>query len=270
MVTMNKSAKSSSKSLILTKNNQNIAVKAQENPSVTIMRDTSIHYDNDTNIYYFESPHTIIHDDNDILLELSNDQGLMINGGVHAHNAHFIGDVNATNSILLGDLFTTNATVTSDLSVARKLVSQSATILDDMQVNNFLTVGNGIYAKNIKAEDGLKSDIIETMRISSVSDLELSTGVNRTILMPNFKNSICENVNLIEPTMIKSSKIFLISENVMINADISCDGMEIIIINKNIYKDTVIRDHRMIIVTLISQTSCRIIFIAGLGKWLVV
>ncbi len=100
---------------------------------------------------------------------------------------------------------------------------------------------------------------------------------NFNVSIPNIQNDVLVNCNIINPTEIKLFKIFIINNDVILNADNSINGIEIIIYNNsdiitNIKTNNLINNDMTIddiITTLESHKSKRFIYISYICKWIV-
>lgn len=169
----------------------------------------------------------------------------------------FAGDVEANNLSLLGDLTTTNANITQKLS-SQKIKSD--------KINTKLLKAGNITSPCIHTAK-LLSDCVETPQISSIIDLQLCAAPSFAVDIPNIRYRINQSNNhVISPCDLKSSKIFVVTTSVILQADCSCDGLEIIIYN-NSGVDITIKDPKAI--TAISAKSARkLVYIAIAKKWL--
>lgn len=104
---------------------------------------------------------------------------------------------------------------------------------DNISVLNNITSGNGIFYNNLIASDN-NLEKIETNIINSSEDLTIHSGCGHSVNIPNIKNKTKNIKNeIITPCMIKKTKIFIISNDIVLNANKSIDGMEIIIYNES-------------------------------------
>ncbi len=178
---------------------------------------------------------------------------------INVNNGTFDGDIDANNATLIGDISSTNLIITAD---ARVDGTARINNLDVIQA----TINENLAVTTINA-DLIKCPMVETTKIYSPTVLDLSA--NLTIRIPNIQYRInLSNNPLIEPPDIKYAKIFIVDHNVIINADPTCDGMEIIIYNKHYNTAIIIRDQIQIICEIGPQKSIKIIFLAIISKWI--
>lgn len=196
------------------------------------------------------------------------DNDLNINGNVTINDGNFSGDINANNINLLGDHISTNARITNNFVVDNKITTDYMQITKDIQVDGFFTATNAVCT-NLNINETFKSNNIQTSNIESASDLNLIAGINRSINIPNIRYNInIDNVSLIDPSLIKSFKIFIVSTNIIINSDETCNGIEIIIYNRNMERNIIIRNTTVVIDELLPQCSRKMAFVYAINKWI--
>lgn len=155
-------------------------------------------------------------------------------GNIKAVDGKFSGDIEANNMSLLGDmevgnLHTTN--MNTDCIINAPTV-QTINILTEAVVAKSATVCCGAY--EIINAGRTNTGIVETPLISSIADLTLTVPPGFIINVPNIRYNIDATNNIvIGPAEIKFSKIFVATTNVSLRADITCDGVEIIIYNRS-------------------------------------
>lgn len=187
---------------------------------------------------------------------------LNVSGNVNASDGNFTGDLEANNINLLGDLTATNLHVTNNSTIDGLLTTANGHITDSLQVDGSLV------ADKICVTEKLKSETIKTSLIYSGHDIDIMAGVGRSVGIPNIRSRVNnQNLALIDPLSMKASKIFLVDKNIILNADASCDGIEIIIVNRNISGNIIIRDTTSIVDTISSQNATKIVYVCSLNKW---
>lgn len=194
---------------------------------------------------------------------------LNIVGSANMTDGNFSADITATNVNLLGDLVSTNVCCTNDLTVNNKIIAGKCQILNDMLIDGFLVASQGIITNNMEVSDLFKSELIETLNIGSKCDLNIAAGVNGSINVTNIRSNVdlCD-VPVLGPAAIKAAKIFVMSRNVILSTDESCNGIEIIIYNRNIAGNIIIRDATCVIYTLCAQHARKIIYIFAVNRWI--
>lgn len=203
--------------------------------------------------------------------DVSVKNNLEIGKNINAKNGNFNGDLTANDINLLGDITSTNSHITNEIIIDKKIISNEAHIHGNIEIDGTLISNNNIVTPSLIVNDNLKTDTLETFRIKSPLDLVLEPGINQTINIPNIQYNIdIRNLQLIDPIAIKSSKIFIVSRNIILEPDESCDGIEIIIYNKNFSGIIIIRDIINIIYELPAQCTVKLIFIFVIGKWIIV
>jgi len=178
------------------------------------------------------------------------------------------GNIEANNINLLGDLISTNLHATNNLSTEGSIISKHAHILGNTKIGGHLISDGGISTNNLEVTETFKTNIIETPCISSQNNLNLVPAINRSVNIPNIRyNTNIANPQIIGPIEIKSSKIFIVNRNIILESDESCDGIEIIIYNKNMAGSIIIRNITNIIIKLDAQCGVKLIYLFLVNRW---
>lgn len=205
-----------------------------------------------------------ISDIGDIFIE----NNLYITDNLNTTNGIFKGDVEAININLLGDITSSNAYFTNDLITNGNLISKTAHILSDVKIDGCLNIKD-IITDNITLCKNLKTNSVETPQINSDDDINIISGVNKSINVPNIRYSVdLNNSPIIDPINIKATKIFIITKNIILRADNTCSGIEIIFYNKNTAGNIIIRDTQTIIYTLFACCAVKLMYIDVINKWI--
>lgn len=176
-------------------------------------------------------------------IELVEEPNLKVEGSITAVDGNYIGDVSADNISLLGNIVTTDANITRNLSSS------------NINTNN-LTVNNLTKSPNIITDTIITNNMSAPIDTAiNISNVRYTTNINQT--------------GIISPAEIKLSKIFIVNTTTIINGDLSCDGIEIIIYNNANY-NVVIRDNCTIIKELKMQRGMKMVYIGLIGKWIII
>lgn len=198
-------------------------------------------------------------------LIVSNDMTIM--GSIKSTDGKFTDDIYANNINLLGDLIATNMHCTNNFITNGQIFTSDITISNNLQTNG--VVNSNEIVSNTLLSETISSNILETSEIVAPSNLKIMVPFGNSINIPNIKYSVVElNSPLIDPIAIKLYKIFIINSNVLLNADVTCDGIEIIIYNRNIKNKVIVRDTTYIVTTLESMQSGRFIYLDCIHKWI--
>ncbi|XWV25234.1 putative ORFan [Tupanvirus deep ocean] len=193
---------------------------------------------------------------------------LGIKGNISMLDGNFTGDVMANNMNLLGDSISTNSHITNNLNVDNTMTSTYAQVLNDLIIGGFITSVKGINTE-ILTTNNFGAGKIETPLIVSPNDLIITTAINHSIVVPNIKYNVLPDISaIIDPIAIKSSKIFLATKNTILNADETCDGIEIIIYNRNTTGEIIIRDNVSIIDKVCGQNASKLVYVFYVNKWI--
>ena len=235
----------------------------------------NMNYDHNTNT-------SIIHAPNNLAIKINDGPNLItirpdgqINIGesitttsINASDGKFTNDIEANNMSLIGDFVSTNANITGQLKVNGDVDSTN------IRTNNIDTTGisavDGIYKNNLIIANNLAvGAIVETSQISSLNDLTLSIPIGYTINVPNIRYNInITNNRAYGPIELKLSKIFIATTNVSLRADITCDGIEIIIYNQSI-KSISVNDPKFII-KIAPKTAQKMVYINLVQTWILI
>lgn len=236
----------------------------------------SYFYDKDTNITYIQnlSDNIVVKTKGEIIsLRILNsgdilvENNLHVSGNIEASNVNLAGDMSAVNANLLGDLTSTNGYITNQLIIDRNLMALTAKI-GDLQVDGCLNVCGQIQSSFIEAGDMVKSIAIDTPNIISQLGITMMPSPDHTVNIPNVRyNTMVLTDGTIGPTIMKAAKIFIVTSNVMLQADETCDGIEIIIFN-NRAAQIIVRDSTTIICKLEANCSKSMVFSCAINKWI--
>ena len=194
---------------------------------------------------------------------------LNIVGNVNMIDGNFTGDIMANNADLLGDVTTTNMHVTNNFTIDGITTTNDVRVCNNAIIDKFLTCVQGINTNMLAVTNCIKAKIIDTDLVGSTNDLTISAGFDRSVNIPNVRYGVdlC-SPNVINPIAIKSTKIFIVSQNIILQGDPSCDGIEIIIYNKNACGNIIIRDATCIIDTLPGKCAAKLVFICFVNAWI--
>lgn len=169
---------------------------------------------------------------------------------INATNIYLLNDLSANNINLLGDIVATDAQFTRNLKINNNLVTRNI-FSDTCHINNFL-----------------QTNVIQTPIISSKTDITFMVDGMHRINVPNLGYGVREQTSgIIEPMDIRTTKIFIIDRNTILNADIKCNGIEITLYN-NSACEVIIRDHSSVVHQLDSQCSVSLIYLFPVDKWI--
>lgn len=158
---------------------------------------------------------------------------------------HLPGDITANNASLMGDLVATNGHFT----------------------NNIQCDGE-IGCHNLKMEK-LSIPLVNTTTIISQSGLQLNVAPNFYISIPNIKHQIVIlELPEINPPLIKSAKIFIVTRNVLLKADETCDGIEIMVYNNSAI-NILVRDLLNVLAKVHPNCLVKLVYLHLVAQWVV-
>lgn len=177
---------------------------------------------------------------------------------ISAKNGNFEADIDAININLLGDIVATNSFVTNNLFVDKDIVA------DNIRASS-------LQSDKIVANDVCIEDKIVVSSIKSCGDICLVPEIEHVVTVPNIRYAVdtCNSAT-IEASSIKASKIFIVTKNIRLAADESCNGIEIIIYNNNTNNKIIIRDTHVIICTLAYHTAIKLCYLCEIDKWVLI
>jgi len=183
-------------------------------------------------------------------------------GNISGIEGIFSADVTADNAILLGNLVATNAILTQNLNLDGLITAGAGQIIAELNVGGPITSAGGIKTSHLNVDTVAKSVSVETQEVISPLDLTLSAGINRIVAAPNIRfNTELTGLSLITAEIMKLNKSFIARSNVILQADITCNGIEINIYNSLPTASIIVRDVTGIIVTLCARTACHLLYI---------
>jgi hypothetical protein len=186
------------------------------------------------------------------------------------NNIDIDGDISANNINLMGDMISSNSQIVQDLDVGGIINANNIALTSNLNAESITTntiSTNDIITNNINC-DILKSPTISTPLITSLQDLILEPSPNYLVRMPNMIcNIIKVDAAILPPDVIKSAKTFLLNKTLILNADATCDGIELVLINTNASGNIIIRDSRDVITSICGNNAIKIVFSAYLAKW---
>lgn len=235
---------------------------------------TNLSYDDITDTSYFHnnSEKLVIKcsDNSDIMVfeneKININSNININGNVNMIDNYLSGDIMANNANLLGDVISTNAHITNNFKIDGITSMKNLNICGDLNIdgNIFSSV---INTDILNIKNNLKTDILETSLIGSPNDLSISAGINCSVNIPNIRYNIIFNDNIIDPILLKLNKIFIVKNNIILQADESCNGIEIIIYNDH-HTKVIIRDIFSLIDTISGHSGIKLVFIFCINRWI--
>ncbi len=246
-----------------------INVKKNINSPNAMIADTKIYYDTVTNTTRMISLTNNLNINNVVFAENGNvdiPENLNVDGNFRATDGIFNGDIMTNNANLLGDLVTTDCYVTKNLKIDGETMMSHAKI-NNLDINGLLAVEE-MTANGMTINSNANIRNILTNSIAAPGDLNLAAELDHTINIPNIKYGIIMiREPIITATTIKLGKIFVVNNNTILQADSSCDGIEIIIFNNNISGNIAIRDTTNIIDTLCARSARRLLFLYISNCW---
>jgi hypothetical protein len=200
--------------------------------------------------------------------DINIDTNLNIARNFKGLDGQFIGDIAANNANLLGDVISTNSHVTNNILVDGMTQMKHAIVTDSLDINGLL-VADEITSNSMTVNTNANIRNILTNSVTSPNNLILTAGLGHTVDIPNIRHAIdFSREPIITPLAIKSAKIFMVNTNVILQADASCDGIEIIIVNNNPRNTIAIRDTTCIIDTICARTASKLIYLFALTSWI--
>lgn len=188
-------------------------------------------------------------------------------GNINADDINLTGNISSIDGNFLGDIISTNSRITNNLIVDREIVAKNTHITKDLLVDRQLISAN-IRSDAIVVDTILQSKVVETELLANSCNLNLRSGINHSINIPNSRSAvnICNDA-LITPQLMKAFKVFVVTVNTILNADETCDGIEIIICNRNSAGVIIVRDSTSILCELSALCSKSMIYISVINKW---
>ena len=134
----------------------------------------------------------------------------------------------------------------------------------DLKLSGQLSL-SGTIIVNVLETGNLKTNNIETPTITT----DTIEPIGDTISIPNIKYYVDNSeTTIIDSTAVKKAKIFAVSKNIIIKGDITCDGIEIILFNKNAAGCIIIRSLTYVICELPARTGMKFVYLAGINNWI--
>lgn len=183
-------------------------------------------------------------------------------------------NLNVKSNISTSTLNVETDIISKNIISKENLVSSFAEILKNLNVKGILNVEDSLNVENDINVNNiflnyLQANTIDTNQIISESDIHILPAENGTINVPNIKFEInYSDCALIDSFSIKNSKFFILRRNVILTADETCNGIEIILYNDNPCKEIVVRDACGIINFIPGKVAVQIIYLADLKKWI--
>lgn len=232
-------------------------IKQPENIQIPIIKKTKIGYlQNSSYQLRIPSDKLDVILNNIPVLNADNNQeteiygNLTIGGNLKIPSCNVKEDIHTRDLVVENDIVGFNAYFANNMNVARNISAPSANI-------NLLTVGENIQVP-----------AVETDNIYSNSDLNFNIPIDCVARFGNLQYSVHqEGLTLLTPRDIKSHRIFVVKTGLVINADASCDGIEITIYNDNV-GPIIIRDERSIIKKLKPKKCVRITYLYEINQWI--
>lgn len=167
------------------------------------------------------------------------------------------------------DIKVANLNIDGDATIDQTLYAKDIISLGNIQVDNILNVNKNI-SSNLVNSDIIITNSIKSSYILSDYDININPPDGQTIRIPNISFGVnSEFLSSINPFMIKKNKIFIVSSNIILNADDSCNGIEIIIYNNSPNNRIIIRTSLEIVTYITPRNAKKIIFLAEINKWIV-
>jgi cytoskeletal protein CcmA (bactofilin family) len=196
-------------------------------------------------------------------------KNLKVTGNINMVDGMCSGDLEANNINLLGDVTATAAYLTNELRVEGHIIGNSIYITNNIDIDGTINAKQNIITNNLVVKNKLYSADIETNLLGSRNDLAIVAGTNRSVNIPNIRYGVDNSdIAIIDPSAIKSIKIFVVTKNILLPSDETCNGIEIIIYNQNRLGKIIIRDRISIIDNLEPQCAVKLVYIYIVDKWI--
>jgi cytoskeletal protein CcmA (bactofilin family) len=193
-------------------------------------------------------------------------QNLEVAGTVQMSNCRVDGSLEADKIDVLGDVTATRITAETELVTSGSLVAENARITGDALVDGAILT-RGIVAENIEASLVLKTPLLQTVLINSPVDINIAAGPGSAVNIPNVRNNVSmSDLGTITPEMMKTAKVFVVNKNILLQADPSCNGIEIVIYNQNT-ATIIVRDITRVLAEIECQHAAKFIFIGPVNRW---
>jgi hypothetical protein len=167
---------------------------------------------------------------------------------------------------------TQNAAIPESLEVgsvsAGVVTATSATIGGIDISDNTISSTSGLI---ISSTTTFSSQVIASTITSQTGNLSLVPSTNSTISIPNFTSAVNNVATMVTPILLKTFRIYTTINNMVLSADPTCDGIEIIIYNRNLVLPINVNDAMTLnlITTIPAQTAQSMVFINFIPKWVI-
>lgn len=190
---------------------------------------------------------------------------------INAVDAKMSGDIEADNLNLLGLIEANGAHfggIDVDGNISTNHLKSVTSESLSTRTKSFIAI-DGVYDDKLLVTNNLTVGAnIETPQLSSPFDLLLTVPLGNTINVPNIRYNIdVSNITIIDPPAIKFSKIFVVTRNIVLAADSTCNGIEIIIYNNSKVKIKI--NDKNIITEIAPFCSKKMVYIHPILKWII-
>ena len=197
-------------------------------------------------------------------IEIARD--LLVRGDVNAGTGNFIGDIVATNANLLGDVVATTVYATDRLKSDGFADLFDTRVRGTLDIQGIMTVDTA-RCLTLTSDTAIASPLVQSQRIESPTDLDLVASLHHTVSIPNCRYNVdTSGATLITPDSIKLARVFVLNRSVILQADPSCNGIEIILFNRSNIPIS-IRDNRVVVFEIEPGCACRVLYLDIVGCW---
>lgn len=251
---------------------EKISVSGTIHTPETTIANLEIYYDPSTDTTHIQnwSKNLAVHMGNNETVRILDSGKIVVNNDLDIHGNIkmencMLGNLEAGNINLLGDILATNVSATNNIKVAHHLESTTAHIHGDVEIDGDIKTKK-VFSSKVKTPL-LKALATKTVIVESPDDLHLLAGPNNTVNIPNVRYSVdMSGFPTITPPMVRTNKIFIINKNILLQGDITCDAMEIILYNQSPAL-VIIRDVSTIIHHLGPNCAVKLVYLALVNRW---
>lgn len=223
-----------------------------------------------TNIYTDKDSSVLtINNDVNITGGLNTDTAV-INENLICKNIDVDGEIVGTDLNLIGDIISTNGTITDMLrcnsTECENIKCTSATI--NTIATNKIKIDTDLQCKIVNTEY-INSKTVNTDCINSKKDLVVNFENGNCLVVPNIRyNVVVNDTGVVTPSEIRLNKFFIVTTTTILQGDSTCNGMQIVLYNKN-NAPVVIRDPFRIVIDLLPLTSATVAYLAVINRFII-
>lgn len=224
-------------------------------------------------IYQDSTDTHIINNKNRLLIYSDNNESQIIQTDTLDVQNLIANNMETTDMNVVQNLNCTSVLATCNIesvNIGSKNINTDSIFTNNANIINSNMV-TGIIKQNLTiCENLMVAGVVETSVINSLNDLTLSTAPGAVIRATNISYAVNSAVTgVLDPPILKSFKIFVCTSNVILNADTTCDGLEIIIYNHNAKAEISISFPRFL-TKIPAKCAKKFIYICVANQWIVI